>query len=157
MTAIAKKLFPTIILIALILSGSAPVFGEPYSGTVKLYMVEPESRWHDANGGAFQFAFLNWALYESITLNDGEVWNQSTVWDATAAGYGDVTADNIMVIGASFNDEAVQQDAYPPYGYYFDAHYVDAAAAGTPAGLVPYPSGAGYTHEVFVEIGLSGG
>lgn len=124
-----------------------------YSGTLRVFVVEPTSRWTDRYGDAYQFGFLDYALVTDISLQDTSTWTQTVVWNAIDHGYNAVSEDNIMAIAALYNSNGEQKDAWPPYGYWFTAYPVDAAAAATPGSPGADEATGGYTHTVLVEEG----
>lgn len=93
---------------------------EEYNGHLRVYIVEPESRWNDANGNPLHFAVLdipidkNLALRRSLNnlpLTAAETYDFSQTWRGSIVGYNDISRDNIMVIAAVFDketDHAVQ-------------------------------------------------
>jgi len=134
---------------------AAPAEGQAtYTGTLRLYLVEPVGRWIDDNHGLYHQGFLDFPLVEPLNLADGATIYRAATWDAATTPMGFITEQNIQVIAVAFNSMPHYKDAYPPYGFYFYAHYVDAAAFATPG--VPGTSEIdvpGYTHRVFVEEG----
>lgn len=108
----------------------------PYEGTVRAYVVEPRSRWTDHDGEAYRYAFLDFAVERSVTV-DGSMYLDKR-WNASQAGFSSVTRDNVMVIAALSNAEGHQRYADPPDNTkQFTAHYVDAAAAARPPADIP--------------------
>lgn len=124
-----------------------------YTGTLRVFVVEPTSRWNDRNGDSYQFGFLDYAMVVDIVLQDTSTWTQTVTWDATDHGYGNISEDNIMAVAALFNSTGEEKDAWPPYGYWFTAYPVDAAAAATPGNPGADEATGGYTHTVLVEEG----
>ncbi len=144
----------TVLLLAgTVLAGSQAT----YDGTVRIYVVEPESRWDDNNGDPFDFGFLDFAQVQTISVPDADTYSNSLSWDPAANGWTGVTSDNIEIIVVLFDDDYVETDAYPPYGYYFNAYYVDAACAALPGIPGRNISDAEYTHTVFLEEGTATG
>jgi hypothetical protein len=128
-----------------------------YNGRLLIYMVEVESpRWFDENGEPFHNAFLDFALDSSFTLADGATLSKTVIWDADAAGYGDVVPDNIKAI-AVLKDMSVSYPANSDTGvgtaYPFDAYYVDAAAAATVDNQWFNVVSDDFTHSVFIDEG----
>lgn len=144
-----------LLTVAIVLPLSA--FPADYTGTVRVFMVEPTSRWADGNGDAYGFGFLDFALEEAIDLKDYDVWEQTVVFNASLAGFEDVSVSNIMAQAVVFNSEAVETDAFPGYSYMFDAYYTDAVAVATPGTVGLNSEEGGYTHTVWVEQSGSGG
>lgn len=108
--------------------------GSTYDGTIRVYITEVESsmEWRDTAGYLYTFSFLDWAFNEEISIPSGGTWRDSMMWNGSDHGYGSITKDNIMVIGAVFNDEWHQGYADPPSGRPFDAYYVDETNVATP-------------------------
>ena len=122
-----------------------------YAGNLKVYVVEPESRWDNYDDEPYHFAFLDFAIDEELSLNYGDTYNREVTWSAQNAGYDNVAQDNIMVIAAVYNPLGYLSYAYPPMKNPFDGFYVDAAAAAEP-GETGYNTVNGeFTHTVFVE------
>ncbi|MFO8132314.1 MAG: Ig-like domain-containing protein [Thermoplasmatota archaeon] len=107
-----------------------------WEGTVRAYVVEPDSRWSDYDGESYRYAFLDFAIERSVTV-DGTMYLDGR-WNPGQAGYADVTRDNVMVVAALFNAEGHTAYSDPPDNTrQFTAHYVDAAAAARPAADSP--------------------
>lgn len=122
-----------------------------YDGTLRLYLVEPASRWRDYGGHNYEFGFLWFPEVTAISLADGE-----TYYNEVETAYGGMHENNIAVIGVLFNAQGYQQEAYPGNGYYFTAHYNDLAAYAEPGAVgVPPETEPGFTHAVFIEEGTA--
>ena len=122
-----------------------------YTGWVRLYVVEPAARWKDDNGNAYHFGFLDFALDSGIVLPNLSRYHRSLTWDASSAGWSNVTEENVMVIAAIFNSEPHQAYSDPPSGNPFWAYYVDATAAAEPGSADSNNTTPSSTHTVFVE------
>jgi hypothetical protein len=79
------------------------------------------------------------------------------IWNGAAAGFGDISSANIMVIAAVFNAESHPGFADPPGNGEFIAHYVDATAAATPGHPGSNLVSPGFSHTVFLEEATSSG
>ena len=131
---------------------SAPSNGEAsYSGTVRVFLVEPSSRWADYWGARYSYGFLDFPIVSNVNLADGEAVYITNTWDATTAGFSPIYEYNIMGIAVVFTSQTVLTDARPPQGYYFQARYADAAAAATPYKIGHNEATPPYTHPVFIE------
>ncbi len=151
--------FPQIAVLILLmtsLTSPSPV-ADDFLGTVRVFVVEPTSRWSDCDGYDFGFGFLDFAVEEPLDLKELGAWEFSTQWDANLAGFENVTADNVVVIAVVYNSDSVLADALPPYGYYFYIHNVETAALALPGGFGIDQSEGGFTHTVFVELGVNTG
>ncbi len=145
------KILQACVASLLILAGSALA---DYSGTVKVYLVEPDSRWSFQSGEDIHQGLLDILESSSLTLSSGEAAAGYHTWDASSdAGYTGVAADNLQAITVVFNATGYDQDAWPPYGYWFTAHDADAAVAVTAGEAAQHQTGAGFTHTVFIEEG----
>jgi hypothetical protein len=125
--------------------------GIPYTGNLKLYVVEPTSRWDNYDGNPYHYGFLDYALDEDLSIAYQDTYGKDVTWDPSAAGYNNVNPNNLMIIAAVFNPEAVKRYAYPPSQYPFMAHYVDASAAAIPGETGANEVTEDFTHTVFVE------
>lgn len=122
-----------------------------YAGVLRLYVVEPVSRWNDYDGNPYHFGFLDYAFNDQLSIPYGDTWEKTVTWDAAAAGFGDVSEDNLMVVAAVFNPQTHTGYAYPPFNNPFEAHYVDAAAAVRPGETESNFENETYTHTVVGE------
>jgi len=108
-----------------------------YTGTLRVYIVEPTSRWNDHDGDPYHFGFLDYAFVGNLSTPYGETQVENITWNPSDAGYNDVNENNIMAIAAVFNPKVHQGHADPPFGNPFDAYHVDAAAAAMPGAKCP--------------------
>jgi len=106
-----------------------------YPGRLRIYVIELESMfWNDYNGNPYYHAFLDFAANQVIDISSGGSISDTIVWDGASAGYPSITADNIQVILAVFDDEAHTSYSDPPSGNPFSAYYSDECIAAIPAG-----------------------
>ncbi len=97
-----------------------------YKGYLRLYVVEPTSRYTDADGANYDFGFLGFAYNQMITLNYRDTIHETVSWSGTGLAQG-----NIQVIAVLFNSDDHPAYAYPPGPWNpFMAHWVDAVAVG---------------------------
>lgn len=123
----------------------------PYNGQLRVYIVEPQSRWDNFDGDPYHYGFLDYAIDETLSINYLDTYTTEVTWNAQEAGYNNVKENNIIVIAAVFNPEINKAYAYPPSRNQFDAHYVDAAAGATPGNIGYNQVTENFTHTVFVE------
>jgi hypothetical protein len=126
-----------------------------YQGTLRVFVVEPTSRWADSYGTHFDNGFLAWALVADVVITNTEPWQQTVIWDGAAAGYGDITQNNVAAVAALYNAVGEMRDAYPPNGYYFWAYPVDAAAQAWVGLPGDSQSSDTCSHTTLVEAGLN--
>lgn len=125
-----------------------------YQGMLKVYIVEPISRWTDYNDTTYYNGFLDFAIDTSFTIPDDATFSKTVVWDAAAAGYPDVTEYNLKAIAVLFNmsqSYPASADTAGGTGAPFDAYYVDAVAAATVEQQWPNVVSGNYTHSVFID------
>lgn len=135
-----------------ILSPVAPTDGEAaYSGTIRVYLVEPFARWVDNSGNFYQNGFLDFPIVSNVNLLDGQTAYRTGTWDATTSSFGQIWPENIKAIAVVFKSQTVVKDADPPHGYYFSARYADAAAAATPGMVGRSQATPPFTHPIFIE------
>ncbi len=108
-----------------------------YEGNMRLYVVEPVSRWRDYEGNRYHFAFLGYAMNEDVSINAGGKLERQILWDGKEHGY-EVSRDNIMVIAVLFNSQGETRYSDPPNNQHpFEAHFVDACVAAVPPEDLP--------------------
>jgi len=125
------------------------VTSAPYTGRLRVYIVEPVSRWKNYNGEPYHFGFLGFAFNENISIDSQATLQKSITWD------GPVTEANVMVIAVVSNSEPHQEYAYPPSSKPFRAYNTDATAAATPGHTGYNTVTPTFTHTVFVEEGTA--
>ena len=104
-----------------------------YDGHIRVYVIEKNSTyWTDTNSQPYGFAFLNYAFNQDISINTGNTWQDTTVWNGNDYGFGSITQDNTMVVAAVFNDDFHQGYSYPPSSNPFNAYYVDESTVVIP-------------------------
>jgi hypothetical protein len=129
--------------------------GLPYEGYLRIYIVEPESRWDNFDGEPYHYGFLDFAFNDTISINYQETYSDTIIWGGSQAGFSDLEEDNIMVIATIFNPEISRGYARPPTGGKFETHFVDATAGVKPGETNSNIVNENYTHTVFVEEGTA--
>jgi thiol-disulfide isomerase/thioredoxin len=117
----------------------------PYTGRLRVYVVEPDSRWMMNNGKPYHFGFLGFAFNDNISIDPQNTFQKSITWK------GDVTKENVMVIAVVSNLEQHQEYVSPPSDKPFKAYYTDATAAATPGNTGYNTVTTNFTHTVFIE------
>ncbi len=98
-----------------------------YTGTLKVYITEINSRWSDWNGNPYTSAFLDYAMKKEIRVTANENATFTEVW---AGGMTGIYPENLWVIAVCFADSSKTQYADPPENNRkFDAYYADATVA----------------------------
>jgi len=96
---------------------------EEYSGILRVYIVEVESRWNDNGGHPYHYAAIGMPIDRSLTMPKAGVqpladtYTFSKTWKGSIYGFGDITKDNIMIIASVFDKEtghAVQAASAEP-------------------------------------------
>jgi len=121
----------------------------PYEGHLRIYVVEPVSRWNMNNHEPYHFGSLGFAYDNALSIDYLGSYNNTMTWN------GDVTQNNVMVIASVFSSDTYQAYAYPPSKNPYNAHYVDAAAAATPGNTSHNTVTENFTHTVFIEEGTA--
>ncbi|MDH4033470.1 MAG: hypothetical protein OEV80_06680, partial [candidate division Zixibacteria bacterium] len=101
--------------VLLLASLAAPprLVADDYSGTIRVFIVEPVSRWADGNGAAYGFGLLDFALVEDVEIKDYEAWEQTVVFNPGESGF-TVSPSNVMAQAVLFNADFIEKDSYPP-------------------------------------------
>lgn len=123
----------------------------PYTGRLRLYIVEPQSRWDDDDRDPFHFGFLDFALDENLSIQYLDTYAKTVAWSARDAGFYNVKENNVIVIAAVFNSESQKNYANPPTRNPFDAYYTDATAGAKPGDVGTNNVTENFTHTVFIE------
>jgi hypothetical protein len=146
------------LFVVLLASLAAPpsLVADDYAGTIRVFVVEPVSRWTDGNGDPYGFGLLDFALQLDVDIKDYEAWEQTVVFNPGLAGF-TVSSSNLMAQAVLFNADSVLMDAFPGFGYMFGAHFVDAAAQVRPGQIGANSKALGFTHTAWVEQSGSGG
>jgi len=100
-----------------------------YTGNLKIYIAEIQSRWIDYNGDPFHYAFIDYAMNEDITIQSNDNVTFSKIWNASNTSFSDIYPENIMVFAVVFNSEKNKGYSNPPDKSPFDAYYTDAVVA----------------------------
>jgi thiol-disulfide isomerase/thioredoxin len=127
------------------------VTSAPYNGYLRVYIVEPVSRWNNYDKVPYHYGFLDFAINEQLSIEYLGTYTKQVTWNAQQAGYGNVNENNIMVLAAVFNPAINKGYADPPSKNPFDAHYVDAAAGAKSGETGSNIVKENFTHTVFVE------
>lgn len=132
---------------------AAPLSRGNHNCDLRVYIVEPVSRWKDYSNTNYEFGFLDFGMDTSLSLAYQETFQTTRAWHSPL-GIGDVASDNIMVIAAIFSQEdggTNYSDTLPVQGYPFTIHTADAAATATPGNPGWDTAYGGFTHTVFIE------
>lgn len=133
------------------LTFSEKMDGSLYEGYLRVYIVEPVSRWDNKDRNSFHFGFLDFAFDDTLSIEYLGTFSDTFIWNGDQAGYGNIKESNIMVIAAVFDQESYQGYADPPFSNPFEAHYVDASAGAIPSNTGYNTVTEDFTHTVFVE------
>ncbi|MBC7081305.1 MAG: Ig-like domain-containing protein [Thermoplasmatales archaeon] len=103
-----------------------------YEGYLKVYVVEPLSRWKDAKGNPFHFALLGYAFKDRISIEKNGRMKINANWNEPTS------KENVMAIAVVFSNQSETRYSYPPTNTHpFSAHFVDACVASPPAEDAP--------------------
>jgi len=109
-----------------------------YFGHLRVQVTEINSRWNNYDGDPFHYALLDYALDKYIRIPAGDTYVETTTWKGSDSHggqtYGDITQDNIMIIG-TVSDWLPHLQNNPwtePRPYRFLAQYVDETQASLP-------------------------
>lgn len=128
-----------------------------FTGTLRVYMVEPDSRYYDYNFYNYQNGFLDFAVNQSISIPYQDSIVITKVWNGATAGFSDITEGNIGAVAAVFNSTGHPANSDPDGAAPFTAYYVDACAFALSGETVSDTAIDDYTHTVLVEEGTAHG
>jgi len=126
-----------------------------YDGRLRLYIVEPSSRWQNDNEDFgmpyYHYGLIDYAYNSDFSITESSIFDQTITWDASVAGWGDAQEGNIMVIAVVFNSVYTIGYAEPPSGNPFISYPADAAAGARPGESGANVAVGDFTHTVFAE------
>lgn len=126
-----------------------------YTGTLRVFIVEPSSRWQDNNGMKYEFGFLDFAMVSTLSIPYLGTYEETQTWTAVGTQFNSITQDNVMAQAVVYNSVGVRNYSDPPSGSPFDAYYVDAAAQASPGVPGSNIVDGSSTHTVFIEEGTA--
>jgi hypothetical protein len=129
-----------------------------YIGLVRIYMLEPISRYTGCGGEPYKNGFLSFALDSDVVITDNGEVSFTTTWDSDEAGWTNIDPENLMAIAALTNSSFYGTGySEPPDGHPFSIYPVDAAASATLAEQRYNVVSECFTHTVFVEEATEAG
>jgi len=129
-----------------------------FSGRLRIYMVEPFSRYTDNSGAHYDYGFLDFAYNGDISINYLDTLCDTITYNGSGWDSPDISESNLMAIAVVFSDESERRFSVPPDSFPFDAFYVQATAAATTSEQWSNEtSEPGFTHTVFIEEGTRDG
>lgn len=131
----------------LILLGLSEVsIAQNYEGNLKVFIVEPSSRYINVLVEPFEYGFLGFAIDTTLDMTPDTGYVFIDTFD-----FEDMNPDNIIAIAAVFNAEGHQEYSDPPTGNPFEAHWLDAAAGAAPGSSGQDEAFGGLNHTVIME------
>ncbi len=101
-----------------------------YTGYLKVYITEINSRWADWDGKPYHYGFLDYAIDKSIEIEGNSEEIFSSGWKVGTSGYANVYPENLFVIAVVFSSQSTQKFSDPPSNTKsFDAYYADVVKA----------------------------
>jgi hypothetical protein len=127
---------------------------DSFHGRLRIYIVEPTSRYRDFQNKNYQFGFLDFAVNQEISVDDGLVLTDTVIWNVGSIGA--VSLVNIQAIAVVFGAEGHLAYSYPYDNTYpFTAYWAETAATSTPGVWGVDNATLPRTHTVFVEEGTA--
>jgi hypothetical protein len=123
-----------------------------YQGNLRIYVVEPDSRWEHEDGVAWHNAFLGFAYDTCLALAYQQTFDRSLTWTPPPS-LNPIDQSNIKVIAVIYNTMQgypADSDPYSEDGI-FTAYYADATAAAVPGETGYNQTTASSSHTVFLE------
>jgi hypothetical protein len=124
----------------------------PYEGRLRVYVVQPVSRWKDHARERFHYSLLAFPLNthyrttkydEDISIDYLDTYSKTVNWS------GFVSKNNVMVIVGVYDARSEIKNCYDNISFY--AHYLDAAAGVRPGETAFNTVNQNFTHTVIVE------
>ena len=128
-----------------------------YSGMIRVYVVEPVSRWSDSDNRPYHNGFLAFVLEDSVYLAETDTltweleWDGHHYFDDDDQPFDDVEENNLQVVAAVSNSDGYPGYSDPPSDYEFTVYEIDACASAN-CGSTGYNFLTNdFTHSVLVE------
>lgn len=83
-----------------------------YNGLLRVYIVEPESRWEDIKGNMIHYGVLDIPVIKPLSVSRvyaktlGEMYTFTHTWFGALHGFNDVTKDNLIVVASVFDKQS---------------------------------------------------
>jgi hypothetical protein len=131
----------------------------PYEGRLRVYIVQPLSRWKGHDGKPYHFSLLDFPLVtvppffapkcdEDISIAYLDTYSKTINWS------GFVSKNNVMVIAGVYDARSEIKNSYNDKDPFY-AHYLDAAAGARPGETTFNTVNNNFTHTVLVEVATS--
>jgi hypothetical protein len=125
-----------------------------YNGHILGFITEIKSRYNTSQGEPFHFGFLDFAFDNNISIDAGEIYKNSTIWNGNEHGdehgntFGDIIPHNIKLILVIYNNSS---------GYVDET--VSALFPNNPPyePSNPYPSNESTGVDVNIDLSWTGG
>ena len=128
----------------------------PYEGRLRVYIVQPLSRWKNHDGELYHFSFVAFPFItqprflcskfdEDISIGYLDTYSKTVNWK------GFVRENNVMVVAGVYDARSELKDSYNNE-HPFYAHYLDAAAGARPGETRFNTVNNNFTHSVIVEV-----
>jgi len=118
---------------------------EVYAGNLRVYLVEPTSRWNNEDGNPYHYGVLDLPIDENIRIENS--FEKNITWNPEIVD--GIDENNVMVIAALYN--ATPYERYSYENRPFDAYFVDACAGAKPGNTGQNTVTSEFTHTVFAE------
>ena len=128
----------------------------PYEGRLRVYLVQPVSRWKDHDRKNYHFSLLDFPFIidipfstskydEDISINYRDTYSKTVNWK------GFVNKNNVMVIAGVYDARSEIKNNYNNENPFY-AHYLDAAAAARPGETAFNTMNENFIHTVLVDV-----
>lgn len=83
-----------------------------YNGLLRVYIVEPESRYEDVRGNMVHFGVLDIPVIKPLSVSNaytkplGETYTFTHTWFGALHGFNDITKENLIVVASVFDTES---------------------------------------------------
>ncbi|VVB59306.1 Uncharacterised protein [uncultured archaeon] len=131
----------------------------PYEGRLRVYLVQPLSKWKNHDGKNYHFSLLDFPFITDCPLSISKFDEDISIeyldtYSKTVNWHGFINKNNVMIIAGVYDARSEIKYNYKNENPFY-AHYLDAAAGARPEETAFNTVNENFTHTVLVDVETS--